>query len=135
MHKEEDNQIQRGWRSCDVNMWWYVLFTDCIVYFTHNLFTVHVILLYSRPTIYWSTTQCDLLLYFREFCKWMWRKSRMSPTFHQHPQFTVQYLPPYSLLLTVSLQYNGTFSNTVWKLEKKNFVEMFSIDWLEYEKK
>jgi len=39
----------------------------------------------------------------------------MSPTFHQYSQFTVQYFPPYSLLLTVR-DYVEFFSTWRWKV-------------------
>lgn len=91
----------------------YSLTILCTAHITF-LRTVHVIFTIYRPTVYWST-QCDLLLYFREFCKWMRRKSCMSPTFHQYAKFTVQYFPPYSLLLTVR-DYVEFFSTWRWKV-------------------
>lgn len=67
--------IQRGSNGCGMSMWRFVLFTlalwCCIL---------HTLLFYIDCNILdlsW-TTQCCLSLYFREFCRWMLRKSCMN---------------------------------------------------------
>jgi len=93
----------------------YSLTILCTAHITF-LRTVHVIFTIYRPTVYWST-QCDLLLYFREFYKWMQRKSCMSPAWVPHfiNTHNLQYFPPYSLLLTVR-DYVEFFSTWRWKV-------------------